>query len=132
MRKIVLLSIKPEFADKIFRGEKQYEYRRTLFACVSVKKVIVYATSPISQVVGEFEVDDIISMSKHALWKSTRNFSGITWRYFSEYFKGKTRCHAIKVKNPMRYSSPIPLCEASGLTHPPQSFAYVRQSSYNR
>lgn len=27
----VLLSIKPEFVEKIFAGEKKFEYRRTIF-----------------------------------------------------------------------------------------------------
>lgn len=129
MQETVLLSIKPEFANKILCGEKHFEYRRTLFTRSSVNKVMIYATSPVCQVIGEFEVEGVITMSKHALWRSTRNLSGITWRHFSEYFKGKTCCHAIRVRNPIRYNSPVTLREASGMARPPQSFAYMRRKA---
>ena len=47
----VLLSIKPEFAFKIFDGTKKYEFRKSIFKKPGVKKVIVYASSP----TGKFE-----------------------------------------------------------------------------
>lgn len=125
MRKTVLLSIKPKFAEKIFNGEKGYEYRRTLFKESTVRKVIVYASSPVCRVVGEFEVEEIISLPMLELWRETRSTSGISWRFFAEYFKGKVQCHAIKVANPKRYKSKIELNEAVGLNRPPQSFVYL-------
>ena len=51
----VILSIKPEFANKIFNGTKKFEFRRTLFKKKEVKKIVVYASAPISKVIGEFE-----------------------------------------------------------------------------
>ena len=44
-----LLSIKPEYAEKIFAGIKTYEYRRKIFKDGSVKTVVVYVTSPIKK-----------------------------------------------------------------------------------
>ena len=38
----VILSIKPEFVEKIFSGEKQYEYRKILFK-QKVDTVYIYA-----------------------------------------------------------------------------------------
>ena len=49
----VILSIKPEFVEKIFSGEKQYEYRKILFK-QKVDTVYIYASRPISKIVGEF------------------------------------------------------------------------------
>jgi predicted transcriptional regulator len=37
----VLLSIKPEFADKIFEGTKLFEFRRSIFKNEKIKKVVV-------------------------------------------------------------------------------------------
>jgi predicted transcriptional regulator len=126
MQDTVLLSIRPEFAEKILRGDKKYEYRRTRFRSDTVKRVLVYATSPTCRVVGEFEIEAVLSMPKLALWKSTRHSSGICWTRFSEYFGQNNRCHALKVGNPVRYAVPRMLEEVSGLRHPPQSFAYVK------
>jgi len=125
MHRTVLLSIKPEFAEKILNGQKGFEFRRTLFKDETVTKVIVYASRPVCRVIGEFEVDGVLSMSMHALWRRTRQGAGVSWLVFSEYFEGKEECHAIRVANPMRYAEPKPLREAVGLSRPPQSFAYV-------
>ena len=54
----VLLSIKPEFVEKIFAGTKKYEFRKSLFKKSGVKYVVIYASAPIKRVVGEFEIDD--------------------------------------------------------------------------
>ena len=37
----VLLSIKPEFAEKIFNGTKKFEFRKSIFKNTDVKKVVV-------------------------------------------------------------------------------------------
>ncbi len=46
----VVLSIKPEFANKIFNGTKKYEFRRAIFKNEKVKFIIVYASLPIRKV----------------------------------------------------------------------------------
>ena len=54
--KAVLLSIKPEFAYKIFDGTKKYEFRKQIFKDSSVKKVIVsILNSPIPFCSGDDE-----------------------------------------------------------------------------
>ena len=50
-----LLSIKPEYAEKILKGEKLVEFRIVAFA-QEVSKIFIYATSPVCRIVGEFEV----------------------------------------------------------------------------
>ena len=82
----VLLSIKPEFAEKIFDGTKRYEFRRSIFKEENITKVIVYASSPLQQVIGEFEIADIFSLNPKALWKKTKRYSGISEKYFFNYF----------------------------------------------
>ena len=56
----VVLSIKPEFANKIFDGTKKYEFRKAIFKNDKIKTIIVYASSPVQQVIGEFEIEKII------------------------------------------------------------------------
>lgn len=119
----VVLSIKPEFAFKIFDGTKQFEFRKAIFKNPAVKKIIVYASSPVQQVIGEFEIDEILKFEKNKLWELTSEASGITEHFFFKYFEEKVDGYAIKIKNTTRYSTPKSLKRDFNLL-PPQSFAY--------
>lgn len=120
----VLLSIKPEFANKIFDGTKKYEFRRSLFKNKDVKKVIVYASAPISRVIGEFDIETVIKKEVNELWKDTKEFSGITKDFYMSYFDGKDEGFAIKVKKATKYKEDLCIQEAYG-KKPPQSFLYI-------
>ena len=72
----VLLSIKPEFANLILEGVKLYEFRRTIFTH-KITTVLIYSSSPIKKVTGEFSIEKIISKSVKKLWQETSNLSGI-------------------------------------------------------
>lgn len=121
----VLLSIKPEFANKIFDGTKKYEFRRSLFKNKDVKKVIVYASAPISRVIGEFEIEDVIQKKLGDLWDDTKDHSGITEDFYLSYFQGKEEGYAIKVKKPVKYKEDFCIQEKFG-KRAPQSFVYIR------
>ena len=124
----IILSIKPEFANKIFEGDKKFEYRRSIFKNKNVSKVIVYASSPISKVIGEFEIGEILFKDLKTLWKETKEFSGITEDYFYEYFVGKENGFAIEVKRVKRYRKELCIRESFGKV-PPQSFTYIEEST---
>lgn len=120
----VLLSIKPEFAERIFDGTKKYEFRKAIFKNPNVKTVVVYASSPVQQVIGEFEIEDILSDDPAGLWEKTKEFSGISEEFFFDYFELRETGFAIKVKKPKRYKKALNLQTAFNAT-PPQSFRYL-------
>ncbi|MFT4203062.1 MAG: ASCH domain-containing protein [Chitinophagaceae bacterium] len=120
----VVLSIKPEFAHKIFEGTKKFEFRKSIFKNKNVKTVIVYASSPLQQVIGEFEIEKILSYDLDTLWDLTQDFSGITQDFFYDYFSDKEIGYAIKIKKTKKYRTPKCLREDFNL-FPPQSFAYL-------
>jgi predicted transcriptional regulator len=119
----VLLSVKPEFANKIFSGVKKYEYRRAIFKN-NVNRVIVYASSPVQKLIGEFEIESIIYENLEQLWERTKEDAGISKEYFFEYFSDKKMGYAISVKNLRKYKQPLCLKETYGV-NPPQSFLYI-------
>ena len=129
MPQTVLLSIRPEFAEKILDGRKRFEFRRTLFRVANVTKAIIYASRPVCRVIGEFDIEEVLSLPMDALWRRTRREAGISRRFFCAYFHGKQECHAIRVSNPTRYKEPMRLDDAHGMVRPPQSFAYVRTAN---
>lgn len=120
----VILSIKPEFAYKILMGQKKFEFRRSIFKNKEVSKVIVYASSPKSKIIGEFEIGEIIHSDLKDLWKTTKEYSGITEDYFFDYFIGKESGFALEVKKFKLYNEELCIRENFGLT-PPQSFVYI-------
>lgn len=122
--KAVLLSIKPEFAYKIFDGTKKYEFRKQIFKDSSIKKVIVYSSSPEQKVIGEFTIDDILNDTPSDLWLQTRDYSGITQAFYEEYFRGRKNAYAIKVASTKLYEQKKNLSDFD-IMFPPQSFAYV-------
>ncbi len=119
----VVLSIKPEFANKIFDGEKKYEFRKSIFRNQEVKKIVVYSSSPVQKIIGEFEIDYILNEEPSALWRITSEHSGISKDRFFEYFQDKSCGYAIKIKNAKLYKAPKSIEELN--LHPPQSFCYL-------
>ncbi len=112
----------------IFTKKKKYEFRKIIPKNNLVKKVIIYATAPIKKVVGEFEINKIISLPPNKLWlkKEIRTTGGIEKKLFDDYFKDKKIAHAIEIKYVIKYSLPISL-NSLGINgnHPPQSFMYI-------
>jgi len=120
----VLLSIKPEFAKLIFDGTKKFEFRKTIFKNKNIKTVVVYASSPLQKVVGEFEIEDIINEDLDLLWEKTKEHAGIDRAYFNQYFAAKNEGYAIKIKTFTKYENYQSLKDDYNLT-PPQSFLYL-------
>ena len=121
----VLLSIKPEYAEKILNGTKRFEYRKAVPRNEDVRTVVIYATMPIGMVIGEFEVGRVLREKPADLWRRTKSASGITREFFDSYFEGRNQAMAITVKKPKRYATPKSLEAVSGSRTPPQSFQYL-------
>lgn len=121
----VLLSIKPAFAFKIFEGIKRYEFRKSIFKNPDIKTIVVYASSPVQLVIGEFEIEQILNHDIATLWNKTSKHSGISKEYFYQYFANKEEGFAIKIKNTKRYKEPKSIREHYNVV-PPQSFLYLK------
>jgi len=124
--KKVLLSIKPEFVEKIFAGTKKYEFRKSLFKKSGIKYVIIYASTPIQRVVGEFEIDEILTDEVEIIWNKTKEYSGITEEFYKSYFHNKKKANAIKIGRINKYEKAKTLSEYN-IRLAPQSFCYVTE-----
>lgn len=122
----VLLSIKPEYVEKIFHGSKRYEYRKVVFSNKEVDTVVVYATMPIGKIVGEFKILEILSDAPGNIWRKTKKYGGIDESFFNTYFKGRTSAHAIKIGEVKRYDEPLNPEETFENFTAPQSFFYIK------
>ena len=120
----VLLSVKPEFVEKIFAGTKKYEFRKSLFKRSGVKYVVIYASAPIKRVVGEFEIDDILSDGVDVVWDKTKKHSGITKEFYKSYFQNRKIANAIKIGHIRKYEKARQLSDYN-IQQAPQSFCYI-------
>ncbi len=123
----ILLSIKPEYAEKILKGDKGYEFRKTLpkrFPLAG-KTVVIYACRPIGKIIGEFSIETVISGRPDRVWNETKDQAGINWEYFDHYFSRSTTANALKIKTVKRYEKAKSLVSVLGHHHPPQSFCYL-------
>lgn len=120
----VLLSIKPEFVEKIFAGTKKYEFRKSLFKKTGVKYVVIYASAPIKRVVGEFEIDDILSDDVDIIWDKTKRYSGVTKAFYKSYFQNRKTANAIQIGLVKRFEKTRSLSYYN-IKQAPQSFCYL-------
>lgn len=120
----VLLSIKPEYVDKIFDGTKKFEFRKSLFKRHNVTVVVIYASSPIKRVVGEFEIEDILSDDVNTLWERTKKYSGITKAFYHSYFQKSKTANAIQIGRLTKYEEAKSLSDFN-IHQAPQSFCYI-------
>lgn len=128
MRKMVLLSIHPEHASNIISGEKIFEYRRVI-PKEDVSHIALYATSPIKKIIAVAEVTGCITGSPTKVWNSTSFGSGITHKYYKEYFEGRKSAGALSIGRVYEMKKPLPLLHLPGVNTPPQSYCYLNESN---
>ena len=120
----VLLSIKPEYAEKIFSGEKKFEFRKRAFKNNEVNTVVVYSTMPVGRIIGEFSIKQIHQDSPESIWRKTKKYSGVDESFFNKYFDGKDLAFAIEINTPVLYEQDIDPKEKFANFTAPQSFRY--------
>ncbi len=121
----VLLSIKPEFVEKILDGSKRFEFRKNVFKNKNVKSIVVYSTMPVGKVVAEFDIEHILMDAPDTVWEKTADFSGISRSFFDEYFTGRDRAVAIGIGEVRQYERPMDLTELGIGSTAPQSYRYL-------
>ncbi|QSH41052.1 AAA family ATPase [Lentisphaerota bacterium ZTH] len=124
-RKSILVSIHPQHLAKIISGEKCFEYRKT--AIKEVKYAALYAISPVKMIVAIAKIEEILSDKPQIIWRKTRGSSGITYRFFQDYFKNKKTAHAFKLGQIKVFDKPIALSNKKLNLTAPQSFIYLGQ-----
>ena len=121
--KALLLSIKPEYVEKILQGSKKYEYRKRL-AKEDVSVIYIYCTAPFMKIVASVQVIDRLTASPYELWEKTKSSSGISKEKYKKYFHGCERAYAYKLGEVEIFKSQKNLSDF-GLSKAPQSFVYI-------
>lgn len=121
----ILLSVKPTFVHEIMTGKKLYEFRKQVFKHTEVKTVVIYASSPVCKVIGQFEIGNIIKDTPVNVWEKTKLHSGISESFYFRYFENRDIAYAIEITNIIAYPKPLSLQDFRDGIRPPQSFCYI-------
>ena len=121
----LLLSINPEYVEKIFAGVKEYEFRKS--RCKRpIDGIIFYCTSPVKRVVGEASVKRVLVDDPSRMWQKVKNTAGITHDFYDQYYSGRKNAVAYQLVDIKRYDVPKQL-EEFGIYHAPQSYIYLAE-----
>lgn len=89
--------------------------------------MVIYETSPVCRLVGEFEIEEILVDTPSIIWCKTNKHSGIDKTFFDMYFSEKSVAYAIKVAKVTRYDEPKLIQSLTHSSRPPQSFMYIKE-----
>ena len=128
----IFLSIRPQYADKIFVGTKTVELRRVRPKHIGEGAlVLIYVPSPIKSLVGAFKVDRVVEESLQRLWEMVHDRAGVTREEFDAYYDEVSIGVGIFFSKIWRLPEPIELEDLKEQTidfQPPQGFRYATRS----
>lgn len=124
---VALISIHPEYAEKILTGEKRLEFRR-VWASQPVDVLAIYATAPIQRIVGLAWIERVHQGSKTRLWELGKHHGGgISRRKLFAYLDGRKESVALAIGQCQRFAEALDPRQAFNASFkPPQSFRYLR------
>ena len=131
MSRYILMSIQNRYAEKIFRGEKRWEFRKSLPRHSKDDKltVVVYSSGGDRAVIGEFRVGRVMRCPLDELmWLTGYDTDEQAVQWFSRYYAGRKQCGALEILAPVRYDQPISLSQLRQVLpafRPPQNFWYI-------
>ena len=133
----LMIAIKPEYFKFIATGQKQWEFRRAIWAPAEryARYALVYQSAPVSAVTHKIYFTDIIISDPGELWSHFGRGGGISKRAFDRYFAGRAIGYALKIAGvvPLSTSKTFqitrPLSDF-GIVTPPQNFRYHPRKKY--
>lgn len=128
---IVLLPIQPKYVELICSGCKQVEFRKRRFKR-NISHIVIYATSPIKQVIGCFKVQRIQEGTPDEIWQKYRLVSCSEEESYHKYYSGKSLAVAIEIDDLHILNRPVSLDFLSKDLKPPQSYYYLPNELFEK
>lgn len=122
-----ILSIKPTYAQLIYKRIKTVELRRRMPKVFS-GHVFFYETIPEQSITGIAKIGKVISGPPHGIMMQVLRLSGISLTEYNAYFSGAKMAYAMFIYDVLHFDKPIRLRQLreiwSGF-HPPQNYRYL-------
>ena len=129
--RIVLLAIRPRFAELIMKRGKKVEFRKVRFR-EKVSHMVIYASKPIQMVLGYFQVSRIIEDTPEYLWGRYRSIGGLSYEEFRDYYGDSDSGVAIEVGSVWQLQEPMPISKLDKTLYIPQSFTYLTSGIFQK
>ena len=120
----ILISIKNEFAQKIYDGTKTIELRKHCPHIDCYTYCWIYEPKPVGLITGYFVVAGSIACKPKQLWDEYHEVLGIDWNRFSFYYYNTELAHGIVIAYANKLPQPYTLQEL-GLSRPPQMYQRI-------
>ena len=119
-----ILSIKPIYANQILAGTKKVEFRKRCFK-EKVRRVYIYASVPVKQIVGYFTFTEIDEDTPANLWEKYKDVGGITKEDFFSYYANSDQGCAFVIKSVTHFKQAKSPNDFIDDFVPPQSYIYL-------
>lgn len=127
----ILMTIKPQYVEKIIIGAKQIEVRRSNLNLEKGDVIFIYSSKPESSVVGCIKVKLVERLTKGELWDRYNSKLGISLEEYAIYLKAKPVATAIHLADFKGLKSPLSLQALHRLLpgfRIPQSYLYLNRN----
>jgi predicted transcriptional regulator len=124
----LLMSLRPQFAERVLDGTKSVELRRTRPIARVGQDILIYASSPTMALVGSAIVQRVDTAGSDVIWSRVQDAAAISKADYDGYFAGAKTASAIWLTGASSFD-PIPLRrlrEQWPWFRPPQSYCFVR------
>ena len=126
-KKFLVISIKPEYAEKIFSGNKTIELRKAMPKVNKGDKIVIYVTDPVKAIWGIGIIDSVVEGSPNVIWKAYNTKTGISRKTFFNYYSNTYRAVGIIISDILKFDEEVKLCDIKKQFpsfSPPQTFKY--------
>lgn len=126
--RMIVLSLKPRYADAILSGVKTVELRRIEPKISDPTRALIYASTPVKALLGTCIVESVTTDRLAVLWKAYGSRTGLAHAEFRDYFEGLEMGSALALSGARRFGRPIALADLRAsrrMERPPQSYSYV-------
>jgi predicted transcriptional regulator/ribosomal protein S18 acetylase RimI-like enzyme len=130
--RMLVMSLRPEYADLVLSGKKTVEFRRRFSAEYAGAKTVFYVTSPVRQFLFAAVIAGVDGLPKTDLWSKYRRDGGVSKAVFDSYFVGVPQGFALRLTDVEMLQNTMSLQDARRLCpglRPPQSFMRLRTDS---
>ena len=123
-RTLAMISLHPQYWDMYRDGSKVWELRKVTHSPRCVDGLVIYATAPVSRVVGEVDVVSIHSGYVDDFWHIVKDGCGITRDWYDHYYQGHQMAIAYRLGNVWDYFPSI------GSRYDPCGYQYLSLGDY--
>lgn len=102
-RRLALIPLRPQYWDMYRDGSKIWELRKISHSPRGVDGLIIYATAPVSRIVGEVDLISTHVGYVNDVWDAVKDGCGITRKQYDLYYQDQEIAIAYRLGNVYEY-----------------------------